>query len=64
MGKPRPGFKTGELVEHCIFCGKKLPAHRKSCALTEEQQDTLATKFYCPLCGEAVNPGGDHVCGD
>jgi predicted RNA-binding Zn-ribbon protein involved in translation (DUF1610 family) len=32
--------------------------------LTEEQQDTLATKFYCPLCGEAVNPGGDHVCNE
>ena len=60
MGKPRPGFKKGELIEYCIFCGKLLPSHKKSCPLSEELQDLMAKTVYCPLCGDQVV--GEHVC--
>ena len=47
-------------IHNCVFCGGKLPKHKKACPLPGDLQKALRKKVFCPLCGEEVS--GDHVC--
>jgi len=60
MAKPSVGFKAGQHPEFCVFCGGKLPRHKKACPLPGDLQKVLGKKVFCPLCGKVVS--GDHVC--